>query len=487
MVDRLNTRQGLRSRHPLDIEEGGNRKVDENVSVSETGSYDDHSFELSRLGMLVTYFDPVSAPLRGRMIRCERRYCSCRRRHHHRRRPRPWWVCSKTNSTHETLRRSYFCQGADSVCRLWLSSYYFCRHWLSRNFINETTSPQNQKKGNQGTTKACQSLRTAEIDDQTPDVSLSGSSVLVLDAPKLLDYSKCRAPLPVNSPKGGAIGFLADYDCPLDDDDDASMDQYFHLHHNSYNDDDEWIQFSLRVPKSKLLLHDERRAADRKTELLEAARAHSPKGSGSGIRPRVGRRLRRRSNSSERGKARRRRSNSSDFTDVTPKRGYVAPFPIPISRENSSDRLSSMLPSGHGESTPNNSSRSRSKLSQSPKNTSPWILKPPFLNGADEGEEVEVPINDLTTHSASGGGGDIDLQYRQSFSDEEPEQERPRRNRLRMQRRSSFVAGSKIERFDGGSNQPNGGRARRSRNHQRRTAPAANNAESYAEWKLDLR
>jgi hypothetical protein len=408
MEDGLNIRHGLRSRHAHDIEEGF--KQDDGAS-SDNDSQDDHALKMSRFGMIVTSCVP-SAPLRGRMIRCERRCCES----------------VSINATTQETHRSYVCPG------MFDCFYSFCRLRLSRYSI-AAALPNN---------KASLPLRIAESDEFTPDDSFSGSSVLVPDSPKLLDYSKCRAPLPDVSPSPIEIRSSI-----MDDDDDSStVDQdlfpsqhYFH---------DQWIHFYLRVPKSKLQNNPEERA--------ERQTAYALPLKGGSTQPR-NIKSRRRSNSPEKTKIKsRRRSNSSDGTDVTPRKPYVAPFPIPMNRENSTEQLN-LLVAAEPSTTPNHMPIQKQIIARNNER---------IVGGGD----MVIPINDRTPPAGGESDAALNTHRQPPNSDEEVEQERACR-RVRMQRRSSFVAGSKIERFD--CNDSNG-----------RTPHRPRNAESYTEWKIDL-
>jgi hypothetical protein len=248
----------------------------------------------------------------------------------------------------------------------------------------------------------------------------------------------------------------------MDDDDDSSTVDHdlFPSHRFS---DDQWVHYYLRVPKSKLQNPGER--AERKTELLATARGLSPKGGSTAHARNI--KSRRRSNSSDKKIKSRRRSNSSDCTDVTPRKPYVAPFPIPMNRENSTEQLNLLVAADP--STPDNHTPlQKQRMARNDRMISPRIPPAPFV-----GEVEMIPINDQT--KPAGGESDAAMNnYRQVHSDDEFELEKPRR-KVRMQRRSSFVAGSKIERFD--CNDANGRTPHR---------PRRGTEESYTEWKLDL-
>ena len=313
-----------------------------------------------------------------------------------------------------TSKRTY---GGYNHCPRMNCLYSFCNLMLSR---YSTASLSKDKD-------SPLSWRTIATDEETPD-TLSGSSVVVPAPPKLVDFSKCRATLPdvspIEIPFVGSQGLNDNNDGSSSASEDPFPYEEFH---------EDFVHFYLRVPQSKL----------RKREQASTISPTSPS-----PRPQFT-------------KMSRRGSNSSDCTDITPRNNYVAPFPRPISRDNSNENIAGTL-------SPHAATGQKQRFNRKEKYNSRKSEAGTFL-----GEEILIPLNDEVEDLHT------EANPRQAYSDEDLDMGKPRR--VRTKRRSSFVAGSKIERFD-----PNetDGRAQHRRRSQRQAG--ANDAESYAEWKIDL-
>jgi hypothetical protein len=407
MAEGLTRRQGLpvRARLANDIEEDFQQDDEEGCSSSD----DDETPKLSRFGSMVTSCVP---PLRERMMRCEQRSCSASRR---------------------------FVRGQRSFCSGMFSVHSFCRLWQATYSTPTIIIHSNNNK------RESSSTETAETDEETHDLlaekedethvllAVTGPSVIVPNTPKLLDYSACRAEvIPNESPE--EIRFTADLIGSVDDADESSSCDPDMLMFSKPRYAEQRIQFFLQVPKTK------RHGKEPRAEVTVSPFPSS--------KTKLSRKT-------------RRRSNSSDTTDVTPRNTYMAPFPFPMSRENSVDRLESL--SGHA--SPHTGAPIQKR--RLPRNT----LGPGIAPAGSSlfREESTIPVKG---NNASEEDEVLAVKMRQAYSDDELDTERKPRRRVRIQRRSSFVAGSKIERFDG-----NEGRCRK--NHP-------NSAESYTEWKLDL-
>jgi hypothetical protein len=145
-----------------------------------------------------------------------------------------------------------------------------------------------------------------------------------------------------------------------------------------------------------------------------------------------------------------------------------------MSRENSTESLQKVLIVADNASL-------HTPIQQKRINQQPQVYSPAETSDSGSqhfGELKEIPLKDEATTPDTYGG----TLFRHAHSSDEEVDEKKSRRAVRMQRRSSFVAGSKIERFDG--NDANGrSRARRGRNQRRGTASST---ESYTEWKIDL-
>jgi hypothetical protein len=408
MTEGLTRRQGPRARLEKDVERG----LQQDHEFEE--SSDDESHQTKNPSRFSAIVSSCSAPVRERMIR----------RDH---------LCCRSTLETEKRQRSY-CSTSSMLC---LFSY--CQLWPSTSFL-----ALNNQRG---------SIQTIETDEETPDEDhpLAGSSVIVPSSPKMIDYSKCRAPLPDIDPLSSTLSM--GYTQNLNDDD-SSTNNHDTLQRSHRSNTNQRVQFALRVPKIKRQLRERKGPKS-----LSAAPNFSES-----VKPRL----------VPKRPPNRRRSNSSDTTDITPRNAFVAPFPIPMSRENSTESLQKFLivPDNALLHTP----IQRKRINQQPQVSSP--AETSDSGSYHLGELMEIPLKEEATTPDNDGGTPI----RHAYSSDEELAEKKSRRTVRMQRRSSFVAGSKIERFDG--NDANGrSRARRGRNQRRGTASST---ESYTEWKIDL-
>jgi hypothetical protein len=464
MMERgIKTRDGLRSRHTTDVEEGLKYKYDDDETVSiEDHGRGDRDGRPSRFCEIVTRCIP-NVPMRQTMIRCEQRCCSARK-------------------------------GSFSVIRqriLRLSGAGCCHIFYNLLRARATGSSEIPVGNRIGPT----SMKTPDTDTDTDEETLddccwpTGSSaavpvpvpvpVLVPQSPKLTDFSKSRARLPEYGPT--QIEFCAeessDIDIDIDIDDNESITEEDLLRSSQGKPSGEKVIFSLRLPKKKRKekVRDppvrtfSNTSRNSLQAMVQSRRSNSRENLGD-KRSKIGLAQEMLDTSTQsKPKAlpnHRRRRGSGDTAENTARNVFIAPFPRPLSRENSIDRLNDDLrspkhtPSQRSKTLKNKEFRA---LLNSPSGRSESGLLRDFTM------ETTMELNDMSDPDASRGLN----------SDDEVDPDLKARRILRMGRRNSFVKGSKIERFDGNDSQS---RARRAL--QRREA--VKNAESYTEWKLEL-
>jgi len=281
-------------------------------------------------------------------------------------------------------------------------------------------------------------------------------------ASRLRDYSKVIGELPNLSPSSLAriapVPKKTEYMQSLNADDDAPLTESDINNIEKRTEDDGMVQFFLRVPKSKKLRQTrQRRNVDR---TLSGLKTKSQKQIANLRRQNL--------------------SNESDASDRTPK--YVAPFPMPLSRDSSlrsesnDNSLEGVSPQRDRYSTPEKTARRMSFVAGSKINRFDSNGKNPHLGSGSadssmDGRENSVgqmihseilnkrlsngSKNQRMRSGSPGLKGEAYGETRRNFppqksaSDADPGDVLARTGRKMISRRGSFVAGSKIEHFDG--------------------------------------
>lgn len=285
---------------------------------------------------------------------------------------------------------------------------------------------------------------------ETPEVS------------RLRDYSKTIGELPNLSPSRVAriapVPKKTEYLQSLNADEDAPLTESDISKLEKQCESDGTVHFFLRVPKSKKLRQTRQRRVER---TLSGLKTKSPKQIAN---------LRRQNLSTE-----------SDASNSTPK--YVAPFPMPVSRETSHDR-SEVAHDGASDgvsphrdreqrttrrmsfvagskinrfdgSGPHHVSVSSSTDSSMDARESSvgQMLSPDFLNkrlsNGSKNQRLRSGSASSRVEALSYSGKRINIQPQRCASDADPGDVLARTGRKMISRRGSFVAGSKIEHFDG--------------------------------------
>jgi hypothetical protein len=309
----------------------------------------------------------------------------------------------------------------------------------------------------------------------------------------LPDYTKSIATLPDTSP----LECFDQTDQQRQDNDDSSaaanLDFFPPIEHPS----DIQVQFVLRVPTTSKLKSGRQRSDVPQNILSKSSRNSTTT---SHRVPRANRKSsRQRSVSSDNNNI---NSNSNNPSDSNNKDYELTSIGDPtMSRENSVENLEKMGNDWAGILPPISKRRNSVESSLSPS------LDTNNISTHDE-ELMPLKKHDseiITPPKSESDDEGLGYGYGQAYSDGEivehrDHQNQPRRKQ-RMQRRSSFVAGSKIERFDGGeqhstsrhnNNPPNNSnhhqqqqqQPRRGRNQHR--GGVANDTASCTEWKIDL-
>ena len=403
----------------------------------------------------------------------------------------------------------------------------------------------------------------------SPDKTPTSVVVAVPQLPTLVDYTKSRSALPERVPI--AINFCTDWIQDIDnvndddDDDNSSTDEEDLLLTSQGTPSTEKVKFHLRLPNRR---HDHSQNKDKKrnpivrtfssssrcniqamaqslsSERLKQGRGVSSslgsrKNSKENLREMLRAELGMNSNQSNHttsssgsstgfsgistgsmsvsiknndGPPQRpmRRRGSGDTATSTSSRPniFIAPFPKPLSRENSMERM-------------NGDSRHGSTSARSPRRTpvslrSRSLKDKEFVRSMFANNSMSPSSSTYSSRPGLGGGesdqangeknlpgdpvvvlNDVAATAVTTVDDEGVTRTPPARGsgrRGRMARRSSnsFVKGSKIERFDGSGNnasKSNSSNDPQTQNRMRRALQrreAVKNSESYAEWKLDL-
>jgi hypothetical protein len=326
---------------------------------------------------------------------------------------------------------------------------------------------------------ALTTLDTPPVVDEDECCTLASSEKSA--ASRLPDYTKCVATLPDISPL--ECLYQTDQQQRHAEDDDSSaadLDFFPPVEHPS----DIKVHFFLRMPIASKLMSGRPRS-DVPQNILSKSTKHSTAST-----PRAPRANK---------KASRRTSSSSDNMSAD-SNDYVVPLGNPgMSRENSVEHLEKMGNDWAGFRSPIQKRRGSMENS----------LSPPVVESNDlgthpahESDERVVPLKDneygiiTPLRSETSDDEGLGYGYRQAYSDSDlvtgdHYQKNEPRQKKRMQRRSSFVAGSKIERFDctdhstsQNQNKPPNNRQRRRGRKQR--GGTANDTASYTEWKIDL-
>eukprot|EP00980_Cylindrotheca_fusiformis_P012596 scaffold3084_cov144-Cylindrotheca_fusiformis.AAC.44 len=289
----------------------------------------------------------------------------------------------------------------------------------------------------------------SEMDGKTPQDKKSTASSEDMN---LVDYSKSLAPLPMLPPERLAritpeINKEYEQELNVDEEvflEDAAGDNLVF----DIRQTDARVQFLLRVPKSKTLRNSTsgRETADIVTRAL--ARTAS------------GRFARKPSNQKMifRGRS---TSVGSEETNITPRGGFVAPFPRPLSRENSNENLelmsneSSLPPpqigspvsmNNFGPSTTDNGGHPTGKAQRRASFVAGSKIE--RYDGSGGKQQMGRPSISSGTESSREHTNSANSGSRKySLSDDSGSNQKTRSDRAR--RGASFVAGSKIEHFDG--------------------------------------
>jgi hypothetical protein len=301
------------------------------------------------------------------------------------------------------------------------------------------------------------SPQRTSVDEQAPQVKKSTPSREISETPKLHDYSKFSGPLPKLSPK--ALARLApvtteEYVQDLNDNwqvflqGGADDDGMFDIRHT-----DARVQFFLRVPKSKTLMNSP--SGQQTADIVTRALVRTPSG-----------RFARKTANQKMNFRRRSSSIGSEGTDLTPpRRGFVAPFPKPLSRENSREELESVSSDSSRQmhekfyspvGSPSNLDRFGQSTSddgvltkgKTPRRGS-FVAgsKIERFDGNGSKQQIRRPsISSGTDSSRDYQNNAIGESRKQSPSDDSANHKS--RSGGRARRRGSFVAGSKIEHFD---------------------------------------
>jgi hypothetical protein len=275
------------------------------------------------------------------------------------------------------------------------------------------------------------SPQRTRFDEQAAQVKKPSHRRESSETPRLHDYSKFSGPLPELSPK--ALARLA----PVTTEeyvqravflqDAADDDGMFDIRHTEAR-----VQFFLRVPKSKTLM---KQTADIVTRAL--ADSHS----GRFARKTANQKMNFRNRSS---------SFGSEGTDITPRRGFVAPFPKPLSRENSREKAELLSSDG---------SQQMHEKFYSPVGSPPPNLDRFGQSTSDDGVRKKEKAPRRGSFVAGSkferfdGNGSKQQMRRPSLCSGTDSSTDYQNNAIRKKgkapRRGSFVAGSKIDRFDG--------------------------------------
>jgi hypothetical protein len=301
------------------------------------------------------------------------------------------------------------------------------------------------------------SPQRTRFDEEAPQVKKSSPSREISETYNLLDYSKFSGPLPKLSQKALARlapvtteEYLQDLtaDCEVFLQDAAEYDGMFNVRNTNAR-----VQFLLRVPKSKTLMNSPS-SRQQTVEIVTRALAQTPSG-----------RFARNTPNQKMNFQRRSTSIGSEGTDITPRRGFVAPFPKPLSRENSREKLE--VNSNHSSQqrhdefySPVGSPRDLDRFGQSTsddgvltKGKTPrrgsFVAGSKFerFDGNGSKQQIKRPsISSGTDSSRDYQNNVFGESRRQSSSDDSANHKS--RSGGRARRRGSFVAGSKIEHFD---------------------------------------
>ena len=321
--------------------------------------------------------------------------------------------------------------------------------------------------------------------DEEEDESCTSLASSEKSAPsRLPDYAKCVATLPDTSP----LEYLypTDQQQRHDEDDDstvADLDFFPPIDHPS----DIKVQFFLRMPIASKLKSGRHRS-DVPQNILSKSSRHPTAPTITHV-PRVNR------------KSSRRRSSSSDNKSVD-STDYVVPLGDPtMSRENSVENLEKMGNDWVGFRSPIQKRRNSVESSPGPSldesidlstHPTPEPVESVLVPLKDDDFGVVTPLRSNTSEDEGLGYG-----YRQAYSDSDLVDQDPQKNesrqKHRMQRRSSFVAGSKIERFDCSDHPTSQNKKNSPNNHhhqlrrgRKQRGGAANDAASYTKWKIYL-
>ncbi|CAJ1942972.1 unnamed protein product [Cylindrotheca closterium] len=317
------------------------------------------------------------------------------------------------------------------------------------NLVNETSTPE----------EVVDEEESDVVEPQFPQFPWE-----VPEVSRLRDYSKTTGELPYLSPASMARiapvpkkteymqSLNAEEDTPLTESDITRLEQQ--------SENDGKVQFFLRVPKSKKLRQTRQRQVDR---TLSGLKTKSPKQIANLRRQNL--------------------STGSDASDRTPK--YVAPFPMPLSRDNSHDKseitpnesssVDGVSPHRDRERTvrrmsfvagskinrfdgsgPHHVSVSSADPSSDARESSVGqmisseILNHRLSNGSKNHQRLRSGSASSRAEALSYGGKRRNFPPQKSASDADPGDVLARTGgRTMISRRGSFVAGSKIEHFNG--------------------------------------
>ena len=293
---------------------------------------------------------------------------------------------------------------------------------------------------------------------------------------KLPDYSKVMAVLPEVSPIDYTIP--ANYARNDRDGEESSHDErdFFPSISSTL---DQKVYFFMKLPKSKLKNRPRTELPD---TLSRSHHSHSRNASTSPKKEKP--RINGHSISSS-----RRRSNSSESREVATAQELKAPIAAPnnLSRQSSEEKIPEVAKTYQSFVSPLPIKPSLQMQMQMPVGQG---LSPSTVDSVEEfGEEI-VALNDEPDYRPRLGDSDdecLGCPDRQAYSDDDMERENKAvKRKSRMKRRSSFVAGSKIERFEPIENSQGKSPIQRRRRGRNQRRSANNKSDSYTEWKIDL-